>query len=342
MYVGVYRGLDSPERSSVKDDCLQIMSANADPLAVPAKLSTWRQVVEWLEAFPTPLVTLDHEGIPVTPGWMFRGARRSSYLLEPKIERIDTTMEWAAREVLIESEFRARAHLHLPPHLLPQDSLSWLAMMQHWGIPTRLLDFTHSPFVALYFAVRDGDHEEDTFRIWAIDTEDVSARFKDAAWSARRKEFEREQKRQGVTAEPPRAVSLHPDSYGTAPDFMKSQVEETRSLINEALAAVGTRRAEQARSGCVCVASPPSFNPRLASQQGVFLVNCTEDLTLRQSLMRMMGDKPGWCVMADINVGAADEIEERLFQMNIHEQSLFPDMEGLAGFIRQRTRLHWK
>ena len=37
-----------------------------------------------------------------------------------------------------------------------------------------------------------------------------------------------------------------------------------------------------------------------------------------------------------------DEIEERLFQMNIHEQALFPDMEGLAGLICQKLRLHWK
>jgi hypothetical protein len=27
--------------------------------------------------------------------------------------------------------------------------------------------------------------------------------------------------------------------------------------------------------------------------------------------------------------------------MNIHELSLFPDMEGLAGFVRQKLRLYW-
>jgi hypothetical protein len=34
-------------------------------------------------------------------------------------------------------------------------------------------------------------------------------------------------------------------------------------------------------------------------------------------------------------------IEEKLFQMNIHEMSLFPDMQGLAGFLRQKLRLYW-
>jgi hypothetical protein len=49
----------------------------------------------------------------------------------------------------------------------------------------------------------------------------------------------------------------------------------------------------------------------------------------------------GWCKTLDINIGAAYDIEQRLFQMNIHEQSLFPDMQGLAGLIDQRLRLHW-
>ena len=44
----------------------------------------------------------------------------------------------------------------------------------------------------------------------------------------------------------------------------------------------------------------------------------------------------------DIDGSALPEIEQRLFQMNIHEQSLFPDMEGLAGLIRQSIRLHGK
>ena len=49
-----------------------------------------------------------------------------------------------------------------------------------------------------------------------------------------------------------------------------------------------------------------------------------------------------WACRLDIPVGLVPEIERRLFQMNIHHQSMFPDMEGLAGFIRQKLRLHWK
>ena len=56
---------------------------------------------------------------------------------------------------------------------------------------------------------------------------------------------------------------------------------------------------------------------------------------------KMMGAKSGWCETFDIAPGCFREVEERLFQSNIHEQSLFPDMEGLAGLVRQKTRLHW-
>ena len=66
-------------------------------------------------------------------------------------------------------------------------------------------------------------------------------------------------------------------------------------------------------------------------------------LTPRTDLTKMMGSHRGeWRKTFDIPVELIPEIERRLFQMNIHEQSLFPDMEGLAGLIRQKIRLHWK
>ena len=137
-------------------------------------------------------------------------------------------------------------------------------------------------------------------------------------------------------------MSLHPDDAASDRDVMKSETETRRRLAEDVLAATGTFRTELGRQGCVCVAMPPSSNSRLASQQGLFLFNGAEHLVFQQSLAMMMGSAghERWCRAFDIPVGLLPEIEMRLFQMNIHEQSLFPDIAGLVGIIKQRIRLH--
>jgi len=73
------------------------------------------------------------------------------------------------------------------------------------------------------------------------------------------------------------------------------------------------------------------------------MFNCAEGLGFQEFLVKMMAPcSSEWCKTFDIPVDRIPEIEGHLFQMNIHEQSLFPDMEGLAGLIRQKIRLHWK
>jgi len=79
----------------------------------------------------------------------------------------------------------------------------------------------------------------------------------------------------------------------------------------------------------------------LANQQGLFLLNGAEELSLSTSLARMMAGQTNWCRAFDIRTDLLLDIEKRLFQMNIHEQSLFPDINGLAELLKQRIRLHW-
>lgn len=79
----------------------------------------------------------------------FRGHCSGSYRLVPSLVR-ETPHPHAEHNLFHECFARAN-------NLLPRDATSWerLAFFQHYGIPTRLLDWTESLAVALFFAVHD-------------------------------------------------------------------------------------------------------------------------------------------------------------------------------------------
>src|SRR6202035_4195162 len=66
-------------------------------------------------------------------------------------------------------QFKQRAHQYLR-HLPEGDDLaSWLGLMQHHGVPTRFLDWTHSAYVALYFALEEPPQRPGkSSALWAI------------------------------------------------------------------------------------------------------------------------------------------------------------------------------
>ena len=95
----------------------------------------------------------------------FRGHSRSSYKLLPSLARSATALE---REAILSKRFKQNAYpFRQHP---PESEWEWLFLMQHFGVPTRLLDWTESPLVALYFAVNDSDltHDKDDGNIYAL------------------------------------------------------------------------------------------------------------------------------------------------------------------------------
>src|SRR5215472_16502462 len=95
----------------------------------------------------------------------FRGQQRKQWELVPSIARIggfDRETEDNIRE-----EFATRAPALSRFEPLPTNDWDLYFLMQHYGAPTRLLDWTESPTIALYFAVRDNPGHYDS-AVWML------------------------------------------------------------------------------------------------------------------------------------------------------------------------------
>jgi hypothetical protein len=108
-----------------------------------------RSVSDLLEAIRKP---------PSQNEWIFRGHSSAFWSLKASVHRLSAETTSTA-EKLVEGErwlldeFKRRARTFLP--LPPSSDWEWLVLAQHFGLPTRLLDWTENPLVALFFAVRD-------------------------------------------------------------------------------------------------------------------------------------------------------------------------------------------
>lgn len=234
---------------------------------------------------------------------------------------------------------KSKARMHLGPAQIPEarDKFGWLSVMQHYGAPARLLDFTYSPYLALYFALRNRVQGESKYaEVWGID----EATLRDQAEKTSREAEKKVRDRKGESIR--HKISFRSEDLESPLQHVQGEDEFWEALIRNALAPDGIRREHFKSIGFIAAASPTTHNPRLSSQQGLFLFNGAEGSFFEDSLDRMMHDvERQWYKRFRIPEKALDEIEKQLFQLNIHDLSLFPDVEGLAGFVRQKARLHW-
>jgi hypothetical protein len=92
-----------------------------------------------------------------------------SYVVKPELEATVSEVE----ELLLRAFMDEADRLAIPSLPPNDDRLAWWELMQHHGAPTRLLDWTRSPFVALWFAIQDvttNDREDGA--LWIFDTRD--------------------------------------------------------------------------------------------------------------------------------------------------------------------------
>src|SRR6266699_5380093 len=107
--------------------------------------------------------------------WAFRGQRDALAPLFSALSRYFMAFQvdpraWPEQEKRILRIFKRKA-IHFLQHVPDRDDdFQWLALMQDHGAPTRLLDFTWSPYVAAFFALQSTTHDGG---IWACNPVEI-------------------------------------------------------------------------------------------------------------------------------------------------------------------------
>lgn len=108
------------------------------------------------------------------PEWIYRGLPNYTYEPVSKLERtlvaadVPRGGQWRDAENRAIGFFKLRARRVLPATPDDGDLLGWLSLMQHYGAPTRLIDWTASPFVACYFAYERPDPDRNDGALWLL------------------------------------------------------------------------------------------------------------------------------------------------------------------------------
>jgi hypothetical protein len=108
--------------------------------------------IEKVFSFATRFVPENH--------MVFRGVINSEYKLIPSVGRLpllgDSSEELDRERALLE-QFKMKSALRL--QCQPSNDWEWLSLAQHYGLPTRLLDWSINPLIALYFATAHSPEE---------------------------------------------------------------------------------------------------------------------------------------------------------------------------------------
>jgi hypothetical protein len=174
---------------------------------------------------------------------------------------------------------------------------NWLALGQHHGLPTRLLDWTYSPLVALHFATADETRFEQDGVVWCVDYEATNTYLPQTL-----------------------ADLLRREGVGVFTAEMLTQASSTLQAF-DALAA----------EPFVVFFEPPSLDERITNQFALFALMSSPTANLGCWLRRSRGLARRVILPSELKW----EIRDRLDQANITERVLFPGLDGISSWLRR-------
>lgn len=231
----------------------------------------------------------------------YRGVGRASHDLVPSLFRHPVKKDVESLHRL-ERDLAATFGQRSPPFVSQVFDDEWERMffMQHYGIPTRLLDWSESPFVALYFALTGCKRNDEGEVIHPV-----------ALWMLDPSEWNKE--------------ALSDISFEG--DILDSKREQVKSYSPKA-------ELDERKNTAVMIYGTHN-SPRIVAQRGTFALfgKSTNPMNEQFSKGKFKKDVLQKIV---IPAQAVDDVARSLFRKGIADTTVFPDLDGLAREMRRQ------
>lgn len=278
-----------------------------------------------------------HEEFPRTNGnrLYYRGQGKRAeegFDLKPSVARYPhlEKLSLAEREYK-EAEVLETFSNHLLTYVQHRPQTAWeeLAIAQHHGLPTRFMDWTTNPLVALYFATRQTEKDKDGAPVDSA----VYVLISNPKRYADLKRGQAAQVKPVGDAATESASEPEDDAYAdfstddstpvvaTADTTMPTDSTELNADVGPLELQTPFKISEN------IIYDPPHVSPRIRAQDGVLLA-CWQPL---QPL-----DEKDYLEII-IKQAAHEAIRRRLDQYGVFDKQLFPDLDGIAKWLKYRA-----
>ena len=232
--------------------------------------------------------------------YFYRGLSNANYSLQTSLQRNCREKQKELEKCLLRNFTKYAMETEHGARIASSD---WIKMIigQHHGLPTRLMDWSYSPLVALHFALSESnpaDYEKHDCAVWKINCIDIN--------------------------------NTLPDKYSS---LLIKPEEKAYLFTVDMLTDVSLKDydADMDRNKSLILLEPPSIDQRIVNQYSYFTVipssmDCMEEF---------IADKLPDTVRYTIDKSIRWRIRDMLDQMNVNERILLPGLDGLAAWLKR-------